>query len=303
MSLRRARLVLLLALSVAAAGLMSGCGTEQTAGLNVVSIGDSLALGVQPQLFGGDRATSQGYPRAIADVLRKQGRTVSLHELGCGGATSGSVIDGSRPCAPKRHTPYRNEDPLTSQLAYAEGLLSRLGGKPTVIVLDVGGNDVGSCLNGGAISTTCIQKAGRNLRKNLGTILTRLRAVAPTVPIAVLDLYDPFLGLWQDHPEGRTQLVKAHAVFLREVNAAIDQVSVAHGAVVGKLGDAMQQSTPFAATQTAVPAAVTAVCRNTWMCVNAPLVPDIHLRGRGYRLAAQTMLRALAPSLKRLGPA
>lgn len=302
MSLRRVRLSLLAVASITCAAFVGGCGSND-AGLNVISIGDSLALGVQPQLLGSDRATSQGYPRALATKLRDQGRTITLHELGCGGATSGSVIDGSRPCAPKRRTPYKNQDPLSSQLSYAEGLLSRLSDKPRLIVLDVGGNDVGSCLTGGAISTSCIAKAGKNLRTNLATILTRLHSVAPTVPVAVLDLYDPFLGLWEDHPEGRAQLVRAHGVFLRDVNGAIDQVATAHGAVVGKLGDAMQQSTPFTVAQPTVPAAVGSVCRYTWMCVNAPLVPDIHLRARGYRLAADVLLRALAPDLKRLGTA
>lgn len=295
-------------LTVPALALTSvgACGNDgvpeaRAGALNVVALGDSLAVGVQPQLFGADRATSQGYPRQLARTLREQDREVDLHELGCGGATSGSLISGGLPCAPDRDTPYDNEDPSTSQLAYAEGLLSTLGDAPTVVVLDIGGNDVGACLQGGTISTACVEKAGRSLRTNLDTILRRLRAVDPRVPIAVMDLYDPFLGLWKSHPEGRAALVRVHAVFLREINGVIARVSARHGAVVGQVGRAMRQDVALSEVQTTLPPAVAAVCEQTWMCVDAPLVPNIHLRRSGYRLAADQLLTALAPALGEMG--
>ncbi|MDO9356064.1 MAG: SGNH/GDSL hydrolase family protein [Solirubrobacteraceae bacterium] len=288
-----------------ALGGLTGCGDEtpqvRTGALNVVSLGDSLAVGVQPQLAGSDRETSQGYPRQLANTLREQDREVDLWELGCGGATSGSVISGGLECAPGRNTPYDNEDPSTSQLSYAEGLISTLGDAPTVVVLDIGGNDVGSCLRGGAILESCVTKAGRQLRTNLDTILRRLRAIDPDVPIAVMDLYDPFLGLWKTHPEARSTLVRIHAVFLRDVNQVIARVAARRGALVAKVGTAMRQDTAFTAAQTTLPPAVDAVCKETWMCVEAPLVPNIHLRRSGYGLAAEELLRVLTPSLGEMG--
>lgn len=297
---------MLLAASVLALTQLAACGSDAPAearpgALNVVSLGDSLAVGVQPQLIGSDRETSQGYPRQLTNALRDDGRTVDLHELGCGGATSGSVIAGGLPCGPKRDTPYDNEDATTSQLAYAEGVLSTLGDAPTVVILDIGGNDVGSCLQGGAIQVSCVRKAGTRLRTNLDTILRRLRAVAPNAPIAVMDLYDPFLGLWKSHPEARPTLARIHAVFLRDVNQTIARVAARHRALVGTLGSAMRQDVAFTAVQATVPPAVDAVCKETWMCVEAPLVPNIHLRRSGYGLAAAELERVLAPQLGRMG--
>ncbi len=297
---------MLLTVSALALPQLGGCGDgdvvkPRPGALNVVSLGDSLAVGVQPQLFGSNRETSQGYPRQLARALRDQGRDVELHELGCGGATSASIISGGLPCGPERDTPYDNEDPATSQLAYAEGLLSTLSGESTVVVLDIGGNDVGACLQSGAISADCVAKAGRSLRTNLDTILRRLRAVNASIPIAVMDLYDPFLGLWKAHPEGRATLAAVHTVFLREINRVIARAAAKHGAVVGQVGSAMRQDTALSAEQTTLPPAVDAVCRQTWMCVDAPLVPNIHLRQRGYRLAADQLLRALTPALGQMG--
>lgn len=283
--------------SAVLAGCGGDAGSDAPGALNVVSLGDSLAVGVQPQLLGSDRATTQGYPRLLVRKLRDQGRDVKLHELGCGAATSTSVINGGLECAPERDTPYENEDPTNSQLAYAEGLLSTLGDAPTIVVLDIGGNDVGACLESGAVSTRCVRKAADQLRKNLKTILSRLRAVAPETPIAVLDLYDPFLGLWKTHPEGRTVMASTHRMFLSDVNGTIARVSKAEKTTLAPLGEAMDQGARLTPRMTAEPQAVAAVCEYTWMCVDPPMVPNIHLRRDGYDLAAAVLLRALTPLL------
>lgn len=270
-----------------------GCGAaaDQDA-VTIISLGDSLAVGVQPRLIGADTETREGYPRQLARMWRERGQSVRLVELGCGGATSASVLSGGRPCAPERDTPYRNEDPASSQLAAAEGELSRLGAAPAVVIIDVGGNDVGSCLQAGVLRPGCIARAGRKLAENLDTLLGRLRAVAPDVPIAILDLYNPFLGLWNTQPAARPAIRAAHTQFLKDVNGVIAATARTHDVAVGKLGAAMQQPALPAATDES-PAAVEAVCAHTWMCVAPPQVPDIHLRASGYALAARVLDRAL----------
>ncbi|MFT4035210.1 MAG: SGNH/GDSL hydrolase family protein [Patulibacter sp.] len=287
----------LLVLALASCGL-AGCGNQTGSGpeLTLISLGDSLAVGVQPRLFGGGTETAQGYPRQLATLLRNRGRRVKLVELGCGAATSSSVISGGRECAPKRSTPYRNEDPASSQLAYAEGLLSTLGTRPAAVILDIGGNDVGSCLNGGAVPDDCIARAGRNLSKNLDTILTRLRTVRPDVPVAILNLYDPFLGLWHTQPDARRQLIALHRQFLQQVNATIATAAQDHGALLADLGGRLSQTQTPQPGDTDPPA-VRAICANTWMCVTPPQVPDIHLRRRGYAQAAAALDAVLAPRL------
>jgi lysophospholipase L1-like esterase len=281
-----------------AALLLAGCGGDPGPdALQVVSLGDSLAVGVQPKLLGGGQETSQGYPRRFAKALRDEGRVVRLIELGCGGATSSSVLTGGRPCAPGRDTPYRNEDPTTSQATWAEGLLSSTKGERRVVLVDVGGNDVGSCYSGGRVLPGCIARAGAGVRENLDTLLARLRLVDRTVPVGVLTLYDPLLGLWDDQPASRALLAREHRTFLAKVNGAIAAAARRHGATLVDLAGAMDQSTPLDPTSDVRPRAVAAVCRYTWMCVSAPRTPDIHLRKDGYELAGQTALSALRPRL------
>lgn len=295
---RRPPLPVLLALGVVA--LLAGCGDDPGPdAVRVVSLGDSLAVGVQPKLLGGGQETSQGYPRRFAKALRYEGTGVRLTELGCGGATSASVLTGGRACAPARDTPYRNEDPSTSQAAWAEGVLSSTKGERRVVLVDVGGNDVGSCYSAGRVLPGCIARAGAALRKNLGALLGRLRLVDRTVPIGVLTLYDPLLGLWDDQPASRPLLAREHRTFLLRVNGAIAAAARRHDATVVDLAGAMEQSAPLDPSSADRPRAVAAVCRYTWMCVSAPRTPDIHLRKDGYELAGRTALSALRPRLPR----
>jgi lysophospholipase L1-like esterase len=281
--------------------LLAGCGDDAGPdALQVISLGDSLAVGVQPKLLGGGQETSQGYPRRFARALRDEGRDVRLVELGCGGATSASILQGVRPCAPGRDTPYRNEDPSTSQASWAEGLISSTRGRRRLVLLDVGGNDVGSCFSGGRVLPGCVARAGAALRQNLGELLSRLREVDRSVPIGVLNLYDPLLGLWDDQPASRPLLAREHRTFLRAVNGAIATAARRHDATLVDVAAAMDQDAvpdPRAPTR---PRSVAAICRYTWMCVSAPRVPDIHLRKDGYDLAARTALAALRPQLRGL---
>lgn len=288
--------LLLLACACAAALAIAGGGDGAAPSRTLISLGDSLAVGVQPRLLGANTETRQGYPRQLAARWRDSGAAVRLVELGCGGATSTSVLTGGRPCAPERDTPYRNEDPASSQLAAAEGELSRAGAAQTAVIIDIGGNDVGSCLQNGVLRAGCIAAAGRRLRANLDTLLERLRSVAPDAPIAILDLYNPFLGLWIAQPDARPAIRDAHRQFLRDVNGVIAAAARRHRVILAPLGAAMRQN-EIPALSDPEPAGVRAVCTLTWMCVAPPQIPDIHLRAEGYALAARVLDQALAPEL------
>ena len=278
----------------------SGSADDGRPVVHVVSVGDSLAVGVQPGLDGTGRATGQGYPRQFARLLEARGIEVEEHELGCGGATSASVLDGGRDCAPSGDEPYDNDDPLTSQATYAEGLLSRLSGEPTIALVDVGGNDLGGCLRAGTPDAGCVKRIGDDLRDRLATLLGRLRAASPNAIVAVLELYDPVLGVWDRVPHRRAEIAAFHGAFRDHVNRAISSVAAREGVRVGRLGHAMAQDRPVDAAAGRRPAGVAAVCDLTWMCVKPPLRPDIHLRREGYAAAAQALLRAVDPDLSTL---
>jgi lysophospholipase L1-like esterase len=165
------------------------------------------------------------------------------------------------------------------------------------VLVDVGGNDVGACFSGGRVLRGCVARAGATLRRNLDELLGRLRLVDRRVPIGVLTLYDPLLGLWDDAPAARGTLAREHRVFLREVNGAIAAATRRHDATLVDLAGAMDQDAPLDPRSDVRPGAVAAVCRYSWMCVPAPRTPDIHLRAAGYELAGRTALSALRPLL------
>jgi lysophospholipase L1-like esterase len=292
--------VAVLAAAAGLAGGLTGCGSSSDgSAVQVVSLGDSLAVGVQPQLFGGAKETPDGYPRLFAAELRDRGVAVDLQELGCGGATSDSLLAGGRPCAPERDTPYRNEEPSSSQASYALGALSASRGRRRVVLLDIGGNDVAACYDAGRIVPGCIARTGAALGRNLDTLLGRLRRLDPHLPVGVLTLYDPLLGLWDAHPEARDRIAATHDDFRREVNDTIVAAVRRHDATLVDLGGAMHQDEPVDPHAASRPAGVEAVCRLTWMCPAPPRAPDIHLRREGYALAARTALNALSGALPR----
>lgn len=288
-------LLLLVALATA------GCGGGAAAGgrpLHLVALGDSLAVGVQPGLDGEGRVTSQGYPRQLAALLRDRGRDVELHELGCGGATAESLIEGGLECAPDAGVPYAGEDPGTSQLTHAVGLLSRLHGQQVVVTLDIGGNDVGACLQGGTLREPCLAATAERVGLRIGQALRSVRAAAPDAPVLVLDVYDPALGLWPRHPEARPALRRIHALLTERVAGAIADAVADGGATLVPLGALLRQDTPLDDLSAPQPPAVAAVCEHTWMCVSPPLSRDIHLRRSGHRLAAEAILARLPANVR-----
>ena len=137
-----------------------------------LSLGDSLAAGVQPGKDGVARNTRQGFAYQLA---RKAGG-VRLVNYGCGFATTGSMIKGNRACLPARDPGYRNVSPKTSQLAAAERFLKARRGKPGFVTIDIGANDVASCGAGGQIDLPCVSKGVAAIGLNAPKIAKRLRA-------------------------------------------------------------------------------------------------------------------------------
>src|SRR3954451_22195188 len=73
-----------------------------------VSLGDSWSDGFQP--LGPDKndiPTKRGYERTVVKLVKKKHTPLKLVELGCGGATTGSIINGTKPGVEKR--PYKSK--------------------------------------------------------------------------------------------------------------------------------------------------------------------------------------------------
>src|SRR5215831_9951059 len=100
-----------------------------------LSLGDSLAHGVQPNAQGVSVETKQGYPDQLFTALHLGNPVLKLVKLGCPGETTGTMINGGI-CS------Y----PTGSQLAQAAAFLSRHRGHVQLVTIDIGANDLNPCL-------------------------------------------------------------------------------------------------------------------------------------------------------------
>jgi lysophospholipase L1-like esterase len=263
-----------------------------------LSLGDSLAAGVQPGPDGVARNTREGFAYQLA---RKAGG-VRLVNYGCGFATTGSMIEGNRACLPARDPGYRNVSSKTSQLAAAEKFLKARRGKPGFLTIDIGANDVASCGAGGQIDLPCVSEGVTEIARNAPTIAKRLRVAAGKGrTMAVMTLYDPFLALWFNGSGGKV-LAKASQTLARDqVNAVIAKAFRKHGFKVADVAAAFKSYEPFATDGDSTgtpPLAVAEICRLTWMCTPAPRGPDIHANKAGYGLIADTFRKALGKAAR-----
>src|SRR5262245_30047287 len=64
-----------------------------------VSLGDSLAVGVQPNAAGHSRTTRQGYADYLLRTERRRFRGLRLVKLGCGGEDTTTIRTNSSACS------------------------------------------------------------------------------------------------------------------------------------------------------------------------------------------------------------
>jgi lysophospholipase L1-like esterase len=263
-----------------------------------LSLGDSLAAGVQPGPDGVARNTRQGF----AHQLARRAGGVRLANYGCGFATTSSMIGGDRGCLPARDPGYRNVSPQTSQLAAAERFLKRNRGRVAFATIDIGANDVASCGAGGQIDLPCVSKGVNEIARNAPTIARRLRrAAGKGTPMAVMTLYDPFLALWFGGPGGKVLAKASQDLARNQVNAVIVEAFAARGFEVADVAKAFKSYTPFPTEGESTgppPVAVAEICRLTWMCTPAPRGPDIHANKAGYGAIAGSFRRALGKAAR-----
>ncbi len=276
--MRRAPVLLLatfLALVPAATATASGGSSGDHAKLYQVSVGDSLAAGVQPtsdsaNLF----RTSDGYAEQLLKTARTRWSKLSLEKLGCPGETTTTMIQGGI-CA----YPHGN------QLAEAVSFLKAHRSLVAFVTIDIGANDF-PCQ-----AAECIPAGVAAIQSNLPSILASLRAAAgPDVPIVGMTLYNPFLANWLTGPDGQAIAIASASQLMGPVNAVLDGLFLASGASVADVAGAFS-SNDFATQVTlpgfgTVPLNVARICAWTWVCAPAPLGPDNHANHDGYAAIA-----------------
>ncbi len=262
-----------------------------------LSLGDSLAQGVQPDRGGRDVATSRGYPDRLAAVLRRHLPHLRLVKLGCSGETTATMIHGGI-C----------RYPAGSQLAEAARFLRAHRGRTALVTIDIGANDPNSCLTGGSLAALlpCVVARLPQAGTNLSRILAMVRAAGGRrVLIVGMTYYVPELGLWRRGTVGRQVGILTGAVAAgankmladryRGFGARVANVFAAFGSsdFGNKNGHAQSKASSRSGAPGAIPPNVAAICSLTWMCADPPRGPDEHANDAGYLVIARTFWRTI----------
>jgi lysophospholipase L1-like esterase len=292
------RIATVLALSAAVAMTATAAGAPAlAASLNTahsrfatsyyLSLGDSLAQGVQPNAAGVSVETDRGYADQLYAALRLGDPGLQLVKLGCPGETTGTMINGGI-CGYSQG----------SQLAAAVSFLQAHPGQVSLITIDIGANDLNPCVALTSLSAVeaCVETTLPTVVANLTQIMTQLRAAAGSnVRIIGMTYYVPELAEWLTGPAGQeyAELTEQLAVTF---NGLLSNVYQQFGARIADVFSAFQ-SADFTDQVTlphigTVPRNVAIICQWTWECAPAPRGPNEHANVIGYRVIALTFLLA-----------
>lgn len=272
---RRAALAaLLLVVATAGTTMAAGGSSEDHARSYYLSVGDSLAAGVQPI---GDAAnlyrTTDGYAEQLLAIANRQTPKLSLIKLGCPGETTTTMVSGGI-CS------YENG----SQLKEAVDFLKSHRNHVAFVTIDIGANDF-PCQE-----ARCVPAGIAAIQTNLPSILSALRAAAgPGVPIVGMTIYNPFLALWLTGPDGQAFAVASATQLMGPVNAVLRGIFEGAGDRVADIETAFS-SNNFTLVDVpglgSVPLNVLRICQWTWVCAPAPYGPDNHANATGYGVIA-----------------
>ena len=277
-SIRLGALAILLSLAMVEPVAAFGPGASgDHAPLYYLSLGDSLAAGVQPT---GDPTemyrTNDGYADQLYAIAKARYPNLVLVKLGCPGETTGTMIEGGI-CA------YAHGNQLDEALSFLHAHRKFVA----FVTIDIGFNDF-PCQTG----LECLPPGVATIRANLPTILGALRtAAAPETPIVGATIYDPFLAFWLTGPEGRAFAELSVAGAIVPINQLLAGTYAAAGMPVADVEGAF--STTDLTTMLPlppygdVPLDVVRICQWTWVCAPPPLGPNNHANTAGYQAMAE----------------
>lgn len=272
---------------------LPACGDgEQTGTIFLVSLGDSLAVGVMADADGKSTPpTDQGYADQLFALLKPLIPNLELVKFGCPGETTTTFVTGTK-C----------EYPEGSQGLEAAKFLRENQNNIFLVTLDIGVNDVldSGCIDiaMGIIDQACLMETFQAVGVGLSGILTTMEAaMAAKAPIIGMNYYNSFLALWLSplQPQGML-LAQASAELLGLFNIQVlgavyegFHVPVADVASAYMI-NAFEPLVPFPPPFGMVPLNVATLCALTFMCPVPPAVPNIHANVDGYGVIALAFL-------------
>jgi lysophospholipase L1-like esterase len=265
-------------------GRLASTDSGEDAPTYYLSLGDSLATGVQP--IGAQEwqfRTNEGYADQLDVIARRRLPNLRTVKLGYPGESTTTMVGGGL-------TTY----PHGSQLDEAVAFLRSRRGRVFFVTLDVGFNDFPDH------TLEAIPAGMASISGNLPGILAALQeAAGPETPIVGMTIYDAFLPMWLEGPLG--QEIARISVWdaIVPINAHFRDVYRAAGLPVadveGEFATTDFETQVEMADVGTVPINVARACEWTWASAPPPLGPDLHANARGYRAIAEAFARILMP--------
>jgi lysophospholipase L1-like esterase len=251
-----------------------------------LSLGDSLSTGVQP--IGVPELqfrTLDGYADQLGSIARTAIPGISTVKLGFPGESTTTMIEGG----------LRAYD-HGSQLDEAVAFLREHRDETAFVTIDIGSNDFLTH------DLEALPVGLESLGANLPSILGRLRdAAGPSVPMAGMTMYDPFLAHWLLGPEGREMAERSVWDALVPINAVFEAMYRAAGLTCADVEGAFATTDFHTLVDVPgtglVPLNVARVCDWTWAGAPPPLGPDSHANREGYRVIAEAFARVVLPQV------
>ena len=278
---------LLLCLTTLTLGNLAAASDHDNGVRHYLSLGTSLAAGIQPDASGANQLTDDGYADQLHDIVAPEFRKLKLTKLGCPGETTTTMTAGGL-C----------EYEEGSQLAQAVEFLHAHKNKVAIVTIDMGVNDVlaANCIDvpSSNVDVYCLLNAFNTLSNNLALIMGTLQQAAhPDTKFVAMNYYNTFLAFWLTGPAGQA-LAYESAMLASILNYdVLGGVYGAFGVPVADVAAAFDSGNFGTNAATGFPQNVLNICVYTYMCSDAPVGPNIHANRYGYGLIAATIAAAL----------
>jgi lysophospholipase L1-like esterase len=267
----------------------------------LLSLGDSYSVGWQELPGGTQGSTHNGPADQLVPLAAKRGWKLSLVNLGCGGATTTSMLTAAAVgCAPPALAPGATDYPGKSQLQAALDYIKAHPHQVKVVTISIGGNDVDGCPFN-ADPTGCVKQNMVPATANLTKIVKALRAAGGKDMRIIGSTYpDVELGLWAKPalPNSLALVTGSLSAFQDDINPGLKKAYDTVGAAFVDVTKATGAYGSFVATTDPtfgqIPVPVARVCTLTYFCDGTF---NIHMKTPGYHIIA-ALEAATLPKLK-----
>jgi lysophospholipase L1-like esterase len=288
----------------AVAAAWPGAAVAKTASPHYyLALGDSLSQGMQPDLNGVTRDTSQGYANDLLTFEQRRVHNLQLIQLGRGGDTTTSMFIGRGNAAARALHCHRAGGSQEAAAVRFLGTHHHTGEVPLVTV-DIGANDVDGCGSVPASRVaTCVTSGLATINRNLPQILAGLKKAAPKgTTFAAMTLYDPFLAYYFAPAGSTMNSLEPESITLAKVlNGDLTSIDARAGWLTADVAGAFATydattTVPWEGRQ--IPLDVARLCSWTWACQTPPSGPNIHANKNGYQVIADAFASAIGHRLR-----